>query len=85
MYSEPIGKTMEDKKYTCRTEKISGISYHIKMYRDNVLRASTSFDSKERADRYIKRMSEKLPEYKFEVTEHPWTNNVCIECGREEY
>jgi len=76
---------MEDKKYPCRTEEVSGITYRIKMFREGILRASTSFESKESADSYVKSMSERLPEYQFEISSHPWTNSVCIECGREEY
>ena len=76
---------MEEKIYTCRTEKISGISYHIGMYKDGVLRMSTSCEGKEDTDRYVKDMSARLPDIEFRVTEHPWISNVCIECGREEY
>jgi len=77
---------MEDKKYPCRTEEISGIRYHIKWFLNGELRASTSCEGKEEADRYTASMSKALPPgYTFTVTEHPWTSNVCIECGREEY
>lgn len=76
---------MEEKKYPCRTEETSGTTYVIKMYLDGVLRMSTSRESKEEADRHVKSMSERLPNVRFEITESPWTNNVCIECGREEY
>jgi hypothetical protein len=76
---------MEDKKYPCRTEETSGTTYVIKMYLDGSLRMSTSRVSKEEADRLVKNMSEKLPNFSFEISSHPWTNSVCIECGREEY
>ncbi len=76
---------MEDKKYPCRTEVVTGITYRIKFFLDGQLRGSTSFEDKETADRFVKSMSAKLPNYNFEVTSSPWTNNVCIECGREEY
>ena len=76
---------MEEKKYPCRTERISGTTYVIKMYLDGVLRMSTSRESKEEADGHVKSMSERLPNFRFEITESPWTENVCVECGREEY
>lgn len=76
---------MEDKIYTCRTEEVSGTTYVIKMYLDGVHRMSTSRESKEEADRHIKNMSARLPDCSFEISSHPWTSNVCIECGREEY
>lgn len=76
---------MEEKKYPCRTEKISGTTYVIKMYIDDCHRMSTSRESKEETDRYVKSMSERLPNLRFEITESPWTENVCVECGREEY
>lgn len=76
---------MEEKKYPCRTEVVNGITYLVKIFRDGELRGSTSFEDKEQADRYVKSMSDKLPDYRFEITESPWTNNVCVECGREEY
>jgi hypothetical protein len=76
---------MEEKKYPCRTEKISGTTYIIKMYLGDSLRMTGSRESKEEADRHVKSMSEKLPQYRFEITESPWTNEVCVECGREEY
>lgn len=76
---------MEEKIYACRTEEISGTTYVIKMYLDDIHRMSTSCQSKEEADRYVKSMSERLPNCKFEISSHPWTSNVCIECGREEY
>ena len=76
---------MEDKKYPCRTEEVSGTTYVLKMYLNGELRMSTSFQSKEEADGYIERFTKKFPQYRFEVSSHPWTNNVCIECGREEY
>lgn len=76
---------MEEKKYPCRTEKISGTTYIIKMYLDGVSRMSTSRESKEETDRFIQDMSERLPNFRFEITESPWTSDVCVECGREEY
>ena len=76
---------MEKKIYTCRIEKISGTTYVIKMYLDGELRMSTSRESQEEADRLVKSMSEKLPKLSFKISSHPWTSNVCIECGREEY
>ncbi len=78
---------MEDKKYPCRTEQISGTTYHVKMFSisDAKHRMSTSFQSKEEADGYVERMGQRLPEYRFEITESPWTSEVCVECGREEY
>ncbi len=76
---------MEKKKYPCRTEAISGITYRIGIFRDGTLRSSTSFDDRAGADRYVEFFAGKFPEYKLEITEKPWTNNLCIECGREEY
>jgi len=76
---------MEEKIYACRTEEIRGIRYHIKMLLNGELRMSTSCEGKEETDRYVASMSKALPHLTFEVTEHPWTSNVCIECGREEY
>lgn len=76
---------MEEKKYPCRTEIISGMTYIVKMYRDGTLRMTGSFESQAAADRHIKFMSEKLPEYTFEISSCPWTSEVCIECGEERY
>lgn len=76
---------MEDKKYPCRTESISGTTYVIKMFLDGSLRMSTSRESKEEADSFVESFTSKFPQYRFEITESPWTNEVCVECGREEY
>lgn len=76
---------MEEKIYRCRTERISGTTYVIKMYLNGESRMSTSRESKEEADRYVQDMSARLPNFRFEITEFPWTSNVCVECGREEY
>ena len=71
---------MEEKIYTCRTEEISGVRYHIEWYHNGKLTASTSCEGKEETDRYTASMSKALPPgYTFKVNEHPWTSNVCIE------
>ena len=79
---------MEDKKYPCRTEKISGTTYIIKMFiiGETEYRLSTSRESKEEAESYVDRFTKKYPDkYRFEITESSWTSDVCVECGREEY
>jgi len=78
---------MEEKIYTCRTEEISGTTYRFYLYLkdETKWRLSGSYQSREEVDSYVERMMKAHPEYRIEITEHPWTNNVCIECGREEY
>ncbi len=78
---------MEEKIYACRTEEISGITYRVKILKDGVVIMSTSYEDKDKAEAWAARIVAVEPSkgYSFEISSHPWTSNVCIECGREEY
>jgi hypothetical protein len=73
-------------EFLCRTKQVSGTTYRVKMFTvsDGELCMSTSFESKEEVDRWTNHMDKSLNgKYRYEVTPHPWTDEVCIECGRE--
>jgi hypothetical protein len=75
-------------EFPCRTKEISGTDYIVKMYlvSDGSLRMSTTRYSEEDAQKYIDRMKASLGDkYRYEVTPRPWTQRVCIECGKEDW
>jgi hypothetical protein len=76
---------MADEEFPCRTKEIRGVNYRVKFYdQAGDLRMSTSYrDEKERAEKYVKRMVEACPQLRGEITEHPFTETVCIDCGQE--
>lgn len=78
---------MEKKIYPCRTEVVTGTTYRVKILKDGVVRMSTSYEDKDKAEAWAARIVAVRPSegYSFEISSHPWTSNVCIECGREEY
>jgi hypothetical protein len=79
-------------EFPCRTKVISGTRYRIAMYdAAGDKRMSTSNESEEEALDYVRRMKELLSKdgregvYSFKITPEPWTEEVCIECGRESW
>ncbi len=76
----------ESETFPCRTKTISGTRYRIQWFApDGSQRISTVCDSKEEADARAESITAKRSNYTVKITPEPWTEDVCIECGKGEY
>lgn len=76
----------EQEKFPCRTKTISGTRYLVQWFApDGSMHASTVCDSKEDADNRAASIAAKQANYTVKITPEPWTEDICIECGKGEY
>ena len=77
-----------NKNYPCRTERVSGTYYSVKFYNVSTGKLSmtcSQYESREQAEKSSDRIIKACPHLRYEVVEHNWQSDVCIECGKDEY
>ena len=76
-----------NEEFPCRTKINSGTNYHVAVWTkgNETMSGSpsglTSFDTEEEAQRYIDSLGDLIGKYT--ITPNNWTEEVCIECGKE--
>lgn len=74
---------MNDKEFKCRKKEISGVTYRLIFRKNDNFEASTDFENIDQAFDNMRHMSKALPDMTFEMSSYHWTNEVCVECGRD--